>query len=280
MSWGDEDVVADFDTDGVTDAGERAALRAVRGWIYGKDVLDVGVGGGRTTGMLLPRAATYVGVDLAPEMLALAHERFPDADLREGDAAGLDGLSDAAYDLVVFSYNGLDALDHDRRRAALRAMARVVRPSGRVLFSSLNLDGVSFDEHPLRLPGGPRSPRFRYHLVQYLRAPRLAGAVGAPPPADPARGRGRRRLGHPAAARARVPVRRALRHARRDGGRARGPPGSTCSRRTPTTAGCSTSTRSAPTPTTCTSSARARQRVTHRSHARLAFEHCTSMCER
>lgn len=170
-SWGDSDVVADFDTDGVTDAGELAALRLVRGWVYGKDVLDVGVGGGRTTGMLLPRAASYVGVDIAPEMLALARERFPDADLREGDAARLDGLPDASYDLVVFSYNGLDALDHAGRLAALRAMARVVRPSGRVLFSSLNLAGVSFDESPLRLPGGPRSPRFRYHLSQYLRHP-------------------------------------------------------------------------------------------------------------
>lgn len=169
-SWGAADVVADFATDGFSDAGERIALRSVQPWARG-DVLDIGIGGGRTTGLLRPLARSYVGVDIAPEMLALARERFPDADLREGDAAGLAGLPDAAYDLVVFSFNGLDALDHPGRGTALAAMARVVRPGGRVLFSSLNLDGVSYDERPLRVPGGPRSPRFRFHVAQAVRHP-------------------------------------------------------------------------------------------------------------
>ena len=68
-------------------------------------------------------------------MLDLARRRFPGADLREGDAVGLAGLPDAAYDLVVFSYNGLDAVDHGDRATALAAMARVVaaRRPGAVL---------------------------------------------------------------------------------------------------------------------------------------------------
>ena len=80
-------------------------------------------------------------------------------------------MPDAAYDLVVFSYNGLDALDHAQRATALAAMARVSRPGGRVVFSSLNLDGVSFDERPLRVAGGPLSPRVRYHLAHAVRHP-------------------------------------------------------------------------------------------------------------
>src|SRR5689334_14584067 len=134
-SWGAEDVVADFATDGFTDPGERAALTSLRAWVVDRDVLDIGVGGGRTTGMLLPHVRSYVGVDIAPEMLALARERFPEADLREGDAAVLEGVADAGHDLVVFSYNGLDSLDHAGRGRALAAMARAVRPEGRVLFS-------------------------------------------------------------------------------------------------------------------------------------------------
>ncbi len=50
-------------------------------------------------------------------------------------------------------------------------MARVVAPEGRVLFSSLNLDGVSFDERPWRLAGGLRNPRMRYHLGFAARHP-------------------------------------------------------------------------------------------------------------
>jgi SAM-dependent methyltransferase len=169
-SWGADDIVAGFATDGYTDPGEAAALASVAEWARG-DVLDIGVGGGRTTGLLAPTAATYVGLDISPQMLELARARFPDADLREGDAAGLTDLADAAYDLVVFSYNGLDALDHDQRASALAAMARVVRPGGRVLFSSLNLEGVSFDERPWRMAGGLRSPRGRHHVTHAVRHP-------------------------------------------------------------------------------------------------------------
>ena len=50
-------------------------------------------------------------------------------------------------------------------------MARVTRPGGRVLFSSLNLDGVSFDERPWRVAGGLLSPRVRYHVGYAARHP-------------------------------------------------------------------------------------------------------------
>lgn len=169
-SWGASDVVAHYRTDGHTDAGERAALGAVRDRAGGR-VLDVGVGGGRTTGLLAPQAATYVGVDAAPEMVRLARSRFADVDLRVGDARDLAGLPDAGFDLVVFSFNGLDSLDREGRAAALAALARVTAPEGRVVFSGLNLDGVSFDERPWRLPGGLRSTRSRQHLLLAVRHP-------------------------------------------------------------------------------------------------------------
>jgi SAM-dependent methyltransferase len=170
FSWGASDVVSKFDTRGFTDAGEETAVRAVDQWAHG-DVLDIGIGGGRTTGLLAPAARSYVGIDLSTEMLALARGRFPDQDLREGNAVDLEGLPDAAYDLVVFSYNGLDALDHGERGSALAAMARVTRPDGRILFSSLNLDGVSYDERPWRVAGGLLSPRVRYHVAYAARHP-------------------------------------------------------------------------------------------------------------
>jgi SAM-dependent methyltransferase len=169
-SWGDSDVVAQFATNGYTDAGEAAALGHVAEWAHGA-VLDIGVGGGRTAGLLKPGAGSYVGLDVSPAMLALAEERFPGTDLRVGDARELSGFPDGHFDLVFFSYNGLDALDHADRGRALATMARVVAPGGRVLFSSLNLDGVSFDERPWRLGGGLLSPRARYHLGFAARHP-------------------------------------------------------------------------------------------------------------
>jgi SAM-dependent methyltransferase len=169
-SWGASDIVPAFATHGFTDAGEALALAAVDAWAKG-DVLDIGVGGGRTTELLADDARSYLGIDISPEMLELARGRFPDHDLREGDAADLRGLPDAAYDLVLFSYNGLDSLGHGDRGAALAAMARVTRADGRVLFSSLNLEGVSFDERPWRVAGGLLSPRVRYHVAYAARHP-------------------------------------------------------------------------------------------------------------
>lgn len=168
--WGAHDVVEQLATDGYTDAGERAALDAVSTWARG-DVLDLGVGNGRTAGLLVPGSRSYVGIDLSAEMVDLARTLHPGVDLRVGDAARLEGIPDAAYDLVVFSYNGLDALDHPHRGTALAEMARVVHPAGRVLFSSLNLDGVSYDERPWRVAGGLLSPRVRYHVAEALRHP-------------------------------------------------------------------------------------------------------------
>ena len=168
--WGAPDVVSRFATHGFSDTGEEVALVAVAEWAHG-DVLDIGIGGGRTTGLLAPTARSYVGLDLSTEMVEVARTRHPGADLRTGNAVGLAGLPDAAYDLVVFSYNGLDALDHADRGAALASMARVARPRGRVLFSSLNLDGVSFDERPWRVAGGLLSARVRYHVAYAARHP-------------------------------------------------------------------------------------------------------------
>lgn len=169
-SWGAPDVVAQFATKGFTDAGELLALGLVDDQAHG-DVLDLGVGGGRTTGILLPMASSYVGVDVSPEMVDLARSRFPDAEVRVGDASDLSAFPDGRFDLVVFSFNGLDAIDHEHRLQALAEMRRVVAPGGRVLFSSLNVDGVSFDESPLHVAGGLGSPRFRYHWGQAARHP-------------------------------------------------------------------------------------------------------------
>ena len=170
-AWGAEDVVARFaTTEGFSDAGEAAALRAVDRWAHG-DVLDIGFGGGRTTGLLAGGARSYLGLDLAPEMVALARTRYPAAELRVGSVVALAGVPDAAYDLVVFSFNGIDSLDHEQRSAALTAMARASRPDGRVVFSSLNLDGISFDERPWRIAGGLRSARVRYHVAYAVRHP-------------------------------------------------------------------------------------------------------------
>lgn len=159
--WGERDVLGFYTASGTLDAGEAAAFAAAATSIDGGRILDLGIGTGRTSELLAPRAATYVGVDIAEEMLRAAHRRLPEVDLRVADARDLSSVCvDASIDVVVFSYNGLDALSHSGRVAALREVRRVLAHGGRFVLSSLNQRGVSCGEVPWRprAPAGIRVP--------------------------------------------------------------------------------------------------------------------------
>ncbi|MGH8900405.1 MAG: class I SAM-dependent methyltransferase [Egibacteraceae bacterium] len=102
-------------------------------------VLDLGVGTGRTAAALAQRAAVYIGLDYAEQMIATARERHPELDLRVGDATDLRDFADGAFDMVVFSYNGLDYLHPDEARAqSLQEIRRVLAPAGVLLLARHN----------------------------------------------------------------------------------------------------------------------------------------------
>lgn len=94
----------------------------------GTALLDVGCGSGLALERAVARGAHVSGIDIAASLLAIAAERAPGADLREG---GLDTLPfpDGAFDAAL-AVNALQfAFD---AAAALREIARTLRPGGRV----------------------------------------------------------------------------------------------------------------------------------------------------
>ncbi len=102
-------------------------------------VLDVGCGTGALLGQIAGRwpQATLAGVDAAPGMAAVARQRLPGADIRDGVAEQLP-WPDAAFDLVVTSLS----FHHWRDKAAgIREAARVLRPGGRFLLADISGDG-------------------------------------------------------------------------------------------------------------------------------------------
>lgn len=109
----------------------------------GSDVLDLGVGAGRTVEPLRARAHRYVGVDYAPNMIESCRARFPDVEFHVGDAADLSRFDDQSFDAVVFSFNGIDCLYPDEvRLRCVDECRRVLRPGGTFLLSVHNPLGV------------------------------------------------------------------------------------------------------------------------------------------
>jgi SAM-dependent methyltransferase len=167
---------------------ERSLLALLGPVLPGLRMLDIGVGAGRTTAHFAPRVREYTGVDYSRPLIAACQARFggrPGWTFRHGDARSMPFLPDAGFDLVLFSVNGLDCLDHRGRLAALAEVARVCRPEGLFFFSSHNLDAVRLALSVRRLARDLRATRApgRFALSLGRRVPPQLLARLANPPA-------------------------------------------------------------------------------------------------
>jgi len=109
-------------------------------------MLDLGVGGGRTTPYLSAIASCYVGIDYSEEMIRACRSKFPHLQFNVADASDLSQFADASFDSVVFSYNGLDCLaPREKRENCLRECYRVLKAGGIYIVSSHNPRSLFLD---------------------------------------------------------------------------------------------------------------------------------------
>lgn len=105
----------------------RATLDALEP-LDGRSLLDAGCGSGQAIADAASRGATVTGVDATPELLDVARQRTPTADLRVGEIQQLP-FGDGTFDLVT-AFNSIQyAADP---AAAVSELARVCRPGGQV----------------------------------------------------------------------------------------------------------------------------------------------------
>ena len=127
--------------------------------ISGHSVLDLGVGSGRTTAVLLPVANRYVGTDLSPPMLQFVRKRFPQGQFVEQDVRKLD-FPAGSFDFILAAYGLFGAFTHEERLDILGRIRGILAPTGLLVFSAHNRDwshariGPTFGKvsHPLRTP--------------------------------------------------------------------------------------------------------------------------------
>jgi ubiquinone/menaquinone biosynthesis C-methylase UbiE len=116
---------------------EREAVMSLAAPAPGMSVADIGCGTGLYTDELCQAGAKVVGVDISPEMLAIAAARTArhgDAvSFLQGDAAALP-FADASFDMVT-SITAMEFFADPR--ACLHDMHRIVKPGGRLVIATL-----------------------------------------------------------------------------------------------------------------------------------------------
>jgi len=110
-------------------------------------MLDIGVGGGRTTLHFAKWVKQYIGMDCSEEMVAACQTRFSrypgHLSFMVADARSMPMFADRTFDLILFSFNGIDYVSHNERLRVLEEVHRVGKSGGFFCFSTHNIQSVS-----------------------------------------------------------------------------------------------------------------------------------------
>lgn len=147
------------------------------GGLSDKDVLDVGCGGGILAEAMATTGARVTGIDLSEKALGVAQLHRLESGVAVGyrliAAEDLASAEPASFDVVTC----MELLEHVPDPAStVAACARLVRPGGTVIFSTLNRNPKSYlfaiigAEYLLRL-----LPRGTHDWTRFLRPAELAG---------------------------------------------------------------------------------------------------------
>ncbi len=145
--------------------------------LQGKEVVDIGCGGGILTDAMARSGARALGADLATKSLKVAQlhaleAQTPNVRYQEISAEALAAERPASFDVVTC----MEMLEHVPDPASIvRACAALVKPGGWVFFSTLNRNAKSFlfaivgAEYVLNL-----LPRGTHEYAKFIRPSELA----------------------------------------------------------------------------------------------------------
>jgi 2-polyprenyl-6-hydroxyphenyl methylase/3-demethylubiquinone-9 3-methyltransferase len=145
--------------------------------LAGKDVVDVGCGGGLLAEAMAGRGGRVLGIDLAAKLLRVAElhalESQAQVQYRHCSAEQLAAEAPGSYDVVTC----MEMLEHVPDAASVvTACARLARPGGHVFFSTINRNAKSFAlaivgaEYVLNL-----LPRGTHEYAKFIKPSELAG---------------------------------------------------------------------------------------------------------
>lgn len=152
---------------------ESAILEHLKPRVVDKRILDIGVGGGRTTPFLLELSREYTAIDYSEHFVKLVRAKFGLDSVYCCDVRDMSRFPDETFDFILFSFNGLDYVSHNGRLQALSEIYRVLRQGGTFLFSSHNRIRSSDARRPSRRPDRESIAKlFKQNLKVVLLVPR------------------------------------------------------------------------------------------------------------
>lgn len=120
---------------------EKSIYEIVKSSISRDNMLDIGIGTGRTSEPFSKIFKNYIGVDYSSNMVEHCknHLKIENASFLTIDARDLTQFADNSFDFVLFSFNGIDSVCFADRDLILSEIKRVLKDKGQFCFSAHNL---------------------------------------------------------------------------------------------------------------------------------------------
>jgi len=142
ITYKEADVVESYAREKELQAPEKTIFNLLKDSLSEMKMLDLGVGGGRTTRHFAKSVKTYIGIDYSEEMIAACKQRYSEysrnSTFQVCDVRNMEMLDDNTFDFILFSFNGIDSISHDDRLTALSEIQRVGKSGGYFCFSTHN----------------------------------------------------------------------------------------------------------------------------------------------
>ena len=137
--------------------GEKNLLNLIKERAELTSMLDIGIGTGRTTYFFSKYFKKYVGIDYASEMIKLAKSKYSinkNCRFYTLDATDMQIFDDNTFDVILFSFNGLDCVSYRERIKIVKEINRVAKPNALFCYSTHNIYNIP-KLFSFRLPRNP-----------------------------------------------------------------------------------------------------------------------------
>lgn len=172
-TYNKKEVIAQYDEFDFLFKAEEKIFIKLHSPLRKSNVLDIGIGAGRTTRHLAKLCNKYVGIDYSQNFIDHCKKKFHglrNTFFEFADARSMPHFDDNIFDFILFSFNGIDCIDIEGRKRVFEECKRLLKNGGMFCFSFHNfytipkLYSLYVSKNPLKW----KASLHRYKMVNKL----------------------------------------------------------------------------------------------------------------